>query len=200
MNVHYLREQIEAHLAGRDVHVSVEAGQALGTAGALGHLRGWIAGEPVLVTNADAWLRADLDGFVADWDGERCRLLVVEDPANADFEGRWRFAGASLQPWRDTRELSAVPSGLYEAVWREAELAGRLDLVPTTATFLDCGTPRSYWAANMDASGGESVVGPGAVVEGRIERCVVWAGAVVAAGEHLVEAIRADQGVTVRTG
>jgi hypothetical protein len=33
-------------------------------------------------------------------------------------------------------------------------------------------------------------------VEGTVERCVVWPGASVVAGEHLVDAVRAD-GLTV---
>lgn len=48
----------------------------------------------------------------------------------------------------------------------------------------------------MAASGGENVVGPGAVVEGEIIRTVVWPGARVAKGERLVDAIRAGD-VTV---
>src|SRR5688500_9646540 len=52
-------DQMRAHLDGL-VHLSVEQPEALGTAGALGLLRPWIAGRAVLVTNADAWLSADL--------------------------------------------------------------------------------------------------------------------------------------------
>jgi hypothetical protein len=49
----------------------------------------------------------------------------------------------------------------------------------------------------LQRSGGESVVGIDAVVEGTIERCVVWPGAVVRPHEHLVDAIRADDHTTV---
>ena len=52
--------------------------------------------------------------------------------------------------------------------------------------FVDCGTPRQYLAANLLASGGESVVEPGAVVEGKLDRCVVWSDARVDAGEVAV--------------
>ena len=65
---------------------------------------------------------------------------------------------------------------------------------------IDCGTPADYLAANLHASGGASVVDPGAVVEGHVERCVVWDGAHVGPAEHLVDAIRAgtrDAPVTV---
>ena len=43
----------------------------------------------------------------------------------------------------------------------------------------------------MAASGGEPVVEEGAVVEGGLERTVVWAGERVEPGERLVDAVRA---------
>ena len=63
--------------------------------------------------------------------------------------------------------------------------------------WFDCGTPRSYLAANLWASGGATVLGEGAAVHGRAERCVLWDGTVVAEGERLVDAIRASERVTV---
>ena len=54
VNIHYGRELTEEHLRGR-AHLSNEEGDALGTAGALGKLRDWIAGRAVLVANADSW-------------------------------------------------------------------------------------------------------------------------------------------------
>ena len=65
--------------------------------------------------------------------------------------------------------------------------------------FVDCGTPADYLRANLAANGGQSVVGPGAVVDGELVRSVVWAGAHVRAGERLVDAIRATDEVTVQT-
>ena len=67
------------------------------------------------------------------------------------------------------------------------------DAVP----WADCGTPASYLAANLQWSGGESVVGAAAVVDGSIERCVLWPGTVVRRNEHLVDAIRAADHMTV---
>ena len=55
VNVHHHREQMTAHLADRGLHLSVEEAEALGTAGALGALRDWVAGDAVLLTNADSW-------------------------------------------------------------------------------------------------------------------------------------------------
>lgn len=137
VNAHWLAERIEQHVAGR-VHVSVEQPEALGTAGAVGLLRGWAAGRDLLVTNADAWCHPapDLGSFVSGWDRTRPRLLVVPDRERPDFDGQWRFAGTSLLPWSLAERLEPVPSGLYEAVWSR----GPVDLVATDVAFVDCGT------------------------------------------------------------
>jgi len=137
VNAHWLADRIEEHVAGR-AHVSVEAPEALGTAGAVGNLRGWLAGRDVLVTNADAWCAPapDLAAFVGSWDRRTPQLLVVADETRPDFEGRWRFAGTSLLPATLAAQLEPVPSGLYEAVWSR----GPVDLVPTDVAFVDCGT------------------------------------------------------------
>lgn len=198
VNVHAGRALMERHLAGR-VHLSIEEPEALGTAGALGHLRSWIDGRPALVVNADAWHRFDLSVLVDGWDGERVRLLVVEDRDRGDF-GPWRYCGAALLPWGQVRALPATPSGLYEVSWRALALDGALDLVPVEGPFLDCGTPGDYLAANLAASGGASVVGEGARVEGELVRSVVWAGGVVHAGERLVECVRVGGSLTVPAG
>lgn len=189
------REQLAAHLGGR-VHLSVERPRALGTAGAIGQLRDWLDGRDAIVANADAWTDADPTALLEGWDGERIRLLVVEDPDRGDF-GRYRFAGLSLLPWRDARQLEPVPTGLYEVCWAPALAAGRVELVPVDARFVDCGTPADYLLANLLASDGRSVVAPGARVEGEVVRSVVWPGATVRRGERLVECIRASDDVTV---
>ena len=191
VNAAYLADQVVAH-AGDRAHLSRETGEGLGTAGAIGKLNPWIDGRDVLVLNGDAWRPGSLRSFVDCWDGERVRLLVVRDEERGDF-GPWRFAGASLSPWHAVRDLPAEPAGLYEAVWRDADL----DLVPWDGAFVDCGTVADYLAANMLASGGASVVGRGAVVEGELVRSVVWPGGVVRRGERLVDAVRTDTGLTV---
>ena len=146
--------------------------------------------------SSDAWSRADLAAFATGWDGERVRLLVAANPARADF-GEWRYAGACLLPWTHVRELRAEPAGLYETTWQRLWETGDLDLVPLEGPFFDCGTPAEYLAANLAASGGEPVIGPGAVVDGELIRSVVWPGAVVRRAERLVDAVRAHERVTV---
>lgn len=202
VNVHHGRQQMLAHLADRaaaGLHLSLEEPEALGTAGALGALREWLAGDAVLLTNVDMWHPPGPDplALLTDgWDGERPRLLCVRGGGRSDFDGLL-YVGSALLPWWSVRDLAAVPSGLYEVSWRALHEQGRLDLVVAAEAPVDCGTPAGYLRANLAASGGRSVVGEGAVVEGRLERSVVWPGARVELGEVLVDAIRAD-GLTLR--
>jgi MurNAc alpha-1-phosphate uridylyltransferase len=192
VNLHHGRRTLDAHLPA-DVHRSVEADGPLGTAGALGQLRGWIDGRAALVVNADAWCPGSLEPFVDGWDGERIRLLLAGDD---DLQPTSGLAGA-LMPWSDIEALVAAPSGLYEMSWRAAHAAGRLEVVRHDGPFVDCGTPQQYLAANLLASGGVSVVEPGAEVEGTLDRCVVWSDANVHRDETLSCCIRARGRITV---
>jgi N-acetyl-alpha-D-muramate 1-phosphate uridylyltransferase len=199
VNAHHHADQVVAALAGRDVHVEVERPVALGTAGALGNLRGWLAGAAVLLTNADACHPGDDDplGVLLDgWDGERPRLLCARTGVRQDF-GDLQYVGSAALPWWSVRELPATPAGLYEVSWRQLYADGGLDVIETPGPAVDCGTPVDYLRANMLASGGRPVVEPGAVVAGELVRSVVWSGETVAAGERLVDAIR-GAGVTLQ--
>ena len=188
VNVHGSQPMLRDHLAGR-VHVSVEQDERLGTAGALGRLRPWIAGRHVLVHNADSFVDDDLGELLDGWDGARPRLLVRTEDHTSDF-GRQRFLGVSLVPAAVAATLPDERCGLYGLVWQAAYAAGELELVEATGVSIDCGTPADYLRANLHVSGGASVVADDAVVDGSITRCVIWPGARVAAGEVLVEVIR----------
>jgi N-acetyl-alpha-D-muramate 1-phosphate uridylyltransferase len=192
VNLHHHAAQIDRHLPAW-IHRSPEVPEPLGTAGAIGALRPWIDGRPVLVTNADAWFDAALDlrAFLAGWDGERTRLLCERRPGSGDF-GDLRYCGVALLPAASAAALRPEPSGLYEVSWRHEAASGRLDLVLTDVAFVDCGTPADYLAANLRASGGASVIDPTATVAAGavVERSVVWSGAAVRPGERLVDAIR----------
>lgn len=201
VNVHHDRGAIEAHLdarvarSGRPSYVSIEEPEALGTAGAVAQLRPWLDGRGVLVANADTFHRVALGRFVQDWDRERVRILT-DTPL--PFGPRSSVI-ASILPWSIVQTLAVAPSGLWEVVWRDALAAGRVDAVHEPASVIDCGRPADYLRANLEWSGGESVVGEGAVVEGTLERSVVWPGSLVRRGEHLVDAVRAgDRTVLIR--
>lgn len=214
VNVHHGREQLEAHLAGAGVHVSIEAAQALGTAGAIGHLRPWLDGRPALVVNADAWCRPDLAAFVAGWDGRHVRVLVV----GPDPLGPRSGIVASLLPAAIAQRLAPEPSGLWEVCWRDLVAAGAVESVAHHGAFVDCGSPAQYLEANRQAvalAGGSIIdpaaaIGAGAVLDAAVvgagaqlgagatvQASVVWPGATVHAGETLTGAIRTDAGVTV---
>lgn len=191
VNVHESQPDLAVHLDGR-VHVSIETGEQLGTAGALGQLRPWIDGRPTVVVNGDTWCPGGIDALAEDWDGDTIRVLVAGDEP---FGPTSRIAGA-LMPWTDVSVLEPTPTGLWEVSWRTAYEAGRIETVHHHGPFVDCATPSDYLAANLAAAGG-SVVGREATVDGVVEHCVIWDGAVVRADEHLRRAIRTDTGRTV---
>ncbi|MEW2143672.1 sugar phosphate nucleotidyltransferase [Micromonospora vinacea] len=220
VNACYLGEQVVAHVGDR-AHLSVEPGDPLGTAGGVANLRDWIDGRPVLVGNADAYLAdpaappgPDLAALLDGWDGQTVRLLgqPAADPAAPGTFAGHCFTGFSLLPWRLVRDLPVAFSDLVRAVWRPAEAAGALEVVPYPGTFFDTGTPADYLAANLHAAAGgvlveesatvtgrcvESVVGAGARVDGDVFRTVVWPGATVRADERLRNVIRAGSDLTV---
>ncbi|MFG3686399.1 NTP transferase domain-containing protein [Micromonospora sp. NPDC047740] len=223
VNACYLGDQVVAHAGGR-AHLSVEPGDPLGTAGGLGNLRDWIAGRGVLVGNADAYLAdpdappgPDVAALLDGWDGRSVRLLgqPAADPAAPGTFSGHVFVGFSLLPWRLVRDLPAAFGDLVRSVWRPAEAAGALTVVPYRGTFYDTGTPADYLAANLHAAGAgslvdptatvtgrlaRSVVGAGAVVRGAATRVVVWPGATVGPEERLTDAIRAGTDLTVPAG
>ena len=221
VNASYLAGQVVAHVGDR-AHMSIEPDGPLGTAGGVGNLRGWIDGRGVLVGNADAYLAdpnrepgKDIAAMLDGWDGETVRMLTLPVPAGdtGGFRGR-RFAGFSLLPWSRVRDLAAEPGELVRRVWRPAEDAGELQLIHYDGVYIDTGTPADYLRANLHAAGGSALVDPSATVTGRvrasvvgsratvageIDRCVVWPGARVEAGETLAGAIRAGDALTVVT-
>jgi len=217
VNLHHGAPDVRAHLEAVGpvgLHLSEEQPEALGTAGAIGALRPWLDGRDVLVLNADTWSPGDLGPFVAAWDRRDPCVLVH----GADRFGPRVGVVASLLPWAAARALEPTPTGLYEVVWRRCHEAGALGVVRHDGPFVDCGTPGEYLEANLAAAGlaggpivdpsasvvpgsgavlGRSVVGAGAVVEGRVEDSVVWPGATVRAGEVLVRSVRASATLTL---
>jgi CTP:molybdopterin cytidylyltransferase MocA len=193
VNARYGVEQI-ADAVGARAHVSDERSypEELGTAGAIAALREWLDGRAALVVNGDTWTDVDLRPLLDGWDGERVRVLVHEGELVPGAR-----AVASLVPVADVARLPATPLGLSNGLWWPAQEEGRLESISGSGRFVSCDRPSDYLRANMVASGGRSVVGDGAIVDGTIERCVVWPGARVRADEVLVDAIRCDNGTTV---
>jgi NDP-sugar pyrophosphorylase family protein len=220
VNVCYLADLVSEHVGGR-AFISPEPGPpALGTAGAVAHLRDWTAGRALLVGNADAYLSprepdtADLAVLFDGWDGSTVRVLCVPAATQraVEFQPGMRFAGFTLMPADVVAGLPAGRSELVHEVWRPAERAGRLELVGYDGVYLDTGTLPDYLAANLHAAGAgsliavdavvtgavsHSVVGAGARVAGSISRSVVLPGAQVDAQEDLVDAVRQGAALTL---
>lgn len=153
VNAHHLAEQIATHVGDR-AYVSMEE-ELLGTAGALGRLRTWLAGRDVAVTNADAWVWPNpFPAMTADWSGTTVRLSVVGDADRPDFAGRWRYSGCCLIPAVVVAELSDEPGGLFELCWRPRLGSPELELIEHPGAFFDCGTPAELAAARAAASAG----------------------------------------------
>ena len=197
VNVHYQPDAMLSHLSRRPVHVSHEKEAALGSSGALGFLKDWIGGRAVLVTNADTWMADGLRSFFEGWDGVRTRLLVEPNTERPDFDGRWRYVGAALMPWTDVAGLSAEFGGLYSQRWRDRHAAGLVEFLPATGKCVPCDTPAEYLHANLVATDGGNSVEAGATIEGAVQRSVIWADASVKSDESLVEAVRANDDLTL---
>ncbi len=193
VNAHHHSQLIADHLesvratSDRRVHLEIESLQGLGTAGAVGALRPWIDGRGALIVNADTYQRCDLRQFVSNWNGDQVSILTATP---LPFGPRSSVV-ASLLPWRLTCTLDPSPSGLWERVWKQELARGAIEAVYEASPVIDCGTVRSYLQANLLWSGGESVIGVGAQVRGRVTRSVVWPGSMVGHSEHLVDAVRA---------
>lgn len=213
VNAHHGAAAVVTHLADRPVHLSLERAEALGTAGAVGHLRSWLDGRGALVVNGDTFTSVPLAPLVAGWDGARPRVLV---PGRPVFGPRSPLLG-TLLPGAVAAALPATPSGLWEVCLRDALGDGSLEVVGADGVAIDCGTPADYLRANLTwlarrgshghvgpgaevtGSAVRSVVGAGASVAGAVEESVVWPGAEVAAGERLVRAVRAVGATGQRT-
>ena len=88
VNVHYLPDVIEAHLAGRypdmEVLISDERAMLLETGGGLARARPLLGDEPVLVVNGDSlWIDGPVDAIkllAARWDPARMDMLLLMVP------------------------------------------------------------------------------------------------------------------------
>ena len=195
VNVHAEPDAMRAHVAAAQpaVHVSIEPVEERGTAGAIGLLRRWIDGRDVVVVNGDTWAPGSVAPLLEGWDRERIRIFVHGSDRFSDL----MLIAGSVMPWADAKAMPETPSGLFEVSWRAAHEAGRVEVIRHHGPFVDCATPADYLRANLEASGGTTVVGDGAVVEGTATESVVWPGVTVPRGEHLHRAIRASDEMTV---
>lgn len=214
VNAHHMVDKIVEHVGDR-AHISVEIDRPMASAGAIALLRHWIDGRAVLVVNADAYVSAppgDLLDLLDDWDGRTVRMSGREaDDGHPPFGGL-AFAGASLLPAADAAAITAEYAHLVLTTWRPAERSGRLESILLNGTYIDCGSPADYLAANMHAAHGENLIGDNTIITGAahasvigarssvygvVRRSVLWPDAHVDADEVLSETIRVGRDMTV---
>lgn len=173
VNVHYLADALEAHLAAQkrsiEIMVSDERGQLLETGGGMVKALPLLRGEPILIVNSDnIWTDGPQDSIrnlARHWDDARMdALLLVIRQASAtgnkgygdfhmDGEGKLsRRRPGRVAPFVYTgvqivsrRLLDDAPEGPFSTniLWDRAIAAGRLYGLSHMGQWFDVGTPTS---------------------------------------------------------
>jgi mannose-1-phosphate guanylyltransferase len=204
-----------AHL-GLGVRYSWE-GRILGSAGGPRHALPLLpqGGGTLLIVNGDTLTNLPLAELIAahDSSGADVTMAVIPNPAPDHYNGilagadgvvtgfvpkghpraSWHFVGIQVVRASVLAHLpDGVPAETVSGVYRSivAESPGRIRVWPTTAQFLDVGTPADYLATVLEiagTTGAASVIEPGAHVSpsARLTRSVVWADARVGADAAL---------------
>jgi MurNAc alpha-1-phosphate uridylyltransferase len=175
VNVHYLPDQIIAHVAARRaprILVSDERDRLLDSAGGIVKALDLLGGDPVFVLNADTfWIdrgRPNLERLALAWDERRMDiLLMLCDRASAtghdgppdfrlDDEGRLTraagapegliYAGAAIVHPRIFAGASPEPHSL-NCYFDAGIAAGRLHGLPLVGSWITVGTPEAIQAA-----------------------------------------------------
>ena len=173
VNVHYLADALEAHLAKQKraftIAVSDERGQLLETGGGMVKALPLLTGDPILIVNSDnIWTDGPQDSIrnlARHWDGERmdALLLLIRQASAAGHRGQGDFhmdaAGrlSRRRPGRvapfvytgiqliSPRLLGGAPDGAFSTniLWDRAIAAGRLYGLSHMGQWFDVGTPAS---------------------------------------------------------
>jgi MurNAc alpha-1-phosphate uridylyltransferase len=182
VNVHYLPDQIEAHLKNRispRITISDERNQILDTGGAVCRARELLGEKPFLVHNSDSvWIEkqgSTLDRMIAAWDGERMDALLLLAPTSSSlgYSGRgdfhlepdgsvrrrakdetadYVFAGVSIN---HPRLFAEAPDGPFSInrVWDTAIEQGRLAALRHNGLWMHVGTPEALAEAENRLNG-----------------------------------------------
>lgn len=179
VNVHYLADAVEAHLAkkadGLKIAISDERGLLLETGGGMVKAAPLIESDPFLVVNSDnLWIDGPADTLkllASHWDGSRMDALLLLVPharaqnhhGRGDFhmdrEGRLRRRGrAHVAPFVYTgiqmvskRLLDGAPDGPFSTnvLWDRAIEEGRCFGAVHQGLWFDVGTPQSIKATEL---------------------------------------------------
>lgn len=172
VNVHYLPELLESHLAARtkpEIAISNERGELLDTGGGVVRALPRLGGEPFLIHNSDSvWIEGvgrNLDRLFRAWDGDKMDslLLVALASASIGYEGLGDFvmeADGQLQRREEQRIAPFVftgvsiahprlfegaPSGRFSLnrLWDQAIDNGRLYGLRLDGLWMHVGTPQA---------------------------------------------------------
>lgn len=178
VNVHYLAEQVEAHVRARtdvEVVISDERGEVLETGGALAKARGLLGSDPIFVLNTDAfWAPESVEPYLElaaafDPATEDERLLVADTSRALGFDGPGDFfmdgaqrlvrrGAAASAPWAYAGVRIMKPQ-LYDGmaaerfsalkIWDSLIPAGRLAGHKLDRFWLHVGDPQAMADAEM---------------------------------------------------
>lgn len=173
VNVHYLADALEAHLAAQQrpfsIAISDERAQLLETGGGMVRALPQLTGDPILIVNSDnIWTDGPQDSIrhlARHWDGARmdALLLVIRQASATGHGGRGDFhmdpngrlsrrKAGHIAPFVYTgiqlisrRFLDDAPEGPFSTMllWERAIAAGRLFGLSHMGQWFDVGTPAS---------------------------------------------------------
>lgn len=178
VNVHYLADQLEAHLQDRktpQIIISDERGRLLDTGGGVVNALPLLGDKPFLIHNADtAWIEGiggSLSRLIAAWDGDRMDSLMLLALAatsigydgHGDFnmdscgvlsrrgerqEAPFVFAGVSIA---HPRMFKGAPKGAFSLnkLWDRAIAARRLCGSRLDGVWMHVGTPEALGEAEQ---------------------------------------------------
>jgi MurNAc alpha-1-phosphate uridylyltransferase len=161
VNAHYRADQIEAHLADRDVHILVETPDILDTGGGLKNALDALGPKPVYTLNSDAiWGGANpLADLARHWQPERMEALMMLVPLSQTVgytragnfaigaDGRLQkdasgevYTGAQIIRTDRLSKMRKTAFSLTE-IWDQMLEAGTLYGVSYDGQWADVGTP-----------------------------------------------------------
>ena len=183
VNVHYLADALEAHLAAQkrsfSISISDEREQLLETGGGMVKALPQLSGDPILIVNSDnIWTDGPQDSIrllAHHWDSERmdALLLLIRQASATGHGGRGDFhmdgegklsrrKAGRIAPFVYTgiqlispRLLDGAPEGPFSTniLWDRAIAAGRLYGLSHMGQWFDVGTPANI--APTEAALGE---------------------------------------------
>ena len=178
INVHWLADQIEAHLSRRDdieIIISDETEELLETGGGLAKARPLLGDDPIFVLNTDAFWAPEsprpLTHLAETFDADEMDvlLLLADMEQTLGFHGAgdfhlsgngaltrrgdaarapWAFAGARIIRPQLYDDLPPEPFSANE-VWNDLIDTGRLHGLPMPEFWLHVGDPDALDAANL---------------------------------------------------